>query len=166
MTAGRKSLPNEIKKLRGTDQPCRMSESIDVPKIGDISQIINVSKLKILKTKRSKQIFKDKANQLIQLNILTAIDFEQLAIYAHSLDTLFDCIDNISSSGKFSEVYDENGRILRFIQNPYLKLYQDMVQICSKIGSDFGFTPVSRMKFKVESKENDPLQELMKQFNS
>ena len=164
MTAGRKSLPNEIKKLRGTNQPCRTKETIDVPKIGDISQVINVSKLKVLKTKRSKQIFKEKANQLITLQILTEIDFEQLAIYAHSLDTLFDCIDNIASSGKFSEVHDENGRILRFIQNPYLKLYQDMVQICSKIGSEFGFSPVSRMKLHTKPEEKDPLQELMKQF--
>ncbi|HNX12823.1 MAG TPA: phage terminase small subunit P27 family [Paludibacteraceae bacterium] len=164
MNAGRKSLPNEIKKLRGTDQPCRVKETIDVPKVGDISQVINVSKLKVLKTKRAKQIFKEKANQLIALQILTEIDFEQLAIYAHSLDTLFDCIDNITASGKFSEVHDENGRILRFIQNPYLKLYQDMVQICSKIGSEFGFSPVSRMKLHAKPEEKDPLQELMKQF--
>lgn len=164
MTAGRKPIPNNLKKLRGTDQPCRLKDSIEAPTVNDISKIVNTSKLKVLKTKRSKQIFKEKANQLIQLQVLSEIDFEQLAIYCQSLDLLFECIDELSK-GKFVEIFDENGRILRFIQNPYLKLYQDMVQICNKIGSEFGFTPVSRMKLHTKTVGKDPLEELMKQFN-
>jgi P27 family predicted phage terminase small subunit len=160
---GRKALPNAVKKLRGTDQPCRMNETIDVPAIGSIDQVVDVRKLKVLKTRRSKQIFKEKANQLIRLKILTEIDFEQLAIYANSLDMLFDCIDELSK-GKFQEVHDENGRVLRFIQNPYLKLYREMIDVVNRIGSDFGFSPVSRMKLKTKQEEKDPLAELLKQF--
>lgn len=165
MTQGRKPLPNELKKLRGTDQPCRLKDSIEAPAVNDISKIVNTSKLKVLKTKRSKQIFKEKANQLIQLQILSDIDFEQLAIYSNSLDLLFHCIEQISESGHFIEVYNEFGKIEKYIPNPYLKLYQDMVQICNKIGSEFGFTPVSRMKLHTKTVGKDPLEELMKQFN-
>lgn len=163
MGQGRKSIPNEVKILRGTDQPVRMKQSVDVPKIKSIDEIVNVSKLKVLKSVRAKKIFKDKANQLIGLNILSEIDFEQLAIYAHSLDVLFECMDKIDEY-KFKEVITAKG--IQIVTNPYLKLYREMNEICSKIGSDFGFSPVSRMKLHTKSEEKDPLQELMNQFKS
>lgn len=161
---GRKALPREIKQLRGTLKKGRDTGEITADKITEISEILDTKKLKTLKTRRSREIFREKANQLIKLNILTDIDFEQLAIYAYSLDILFDCMDEISK-GKFREVYDDNGHIIRFIQNPYIKLYREMIEVCNKIGGDFGFTPVSRAKLAPRQQEADPLAELMKQFS-
>jgi len=146
---GRKALPREIKQLRGTLKKSRDTGEITTDKITD---------------RRSREIFREKANQLIKLNILTDIDLEQLAVYAYSLDILFDCMDEISK-GKFREVYDDNGHIIRFIQNPYIKLYREMIEVCNKIGGDFGFNPVSRAKLAPQQQEADPLADLMKQFS-
>lgn len=165
MGAGRKTIPNELKKLRGTDQPCRMRDELNTEKVTDIGQIVSAKELKVLKTKRSKQIFKDKANQLIELKLLTELDYEQLALYAHSLDVAFECIEQLAKNGKFVEVHDENGILQRIIENPYLKLYNSMISICVKIGSEFGFTPVSRMKLSVKTEEKDPFIELLSQYN-
>jgi P27 family predicted phage terminase small subunit len=163
MSKGRKKIPDQIKTLRGTDQPCRMNGNTNTEPISDISAIVNTGQLRILKTASAKKIFKEKANQLIQLKNLTEMDLEQLAIYANNLDELFNCMKELKK-GKFREQYDENGLIVRFVENPYLKLYKDLQPLIAKTASEFGFTPVSRMKFSTHSEEKDPLTELMKAF--
>ena len=157
MTKGRKILPNAVKKLRGTDQPVRMRNEISTEKV--IS--VNARNIKCLTTKRSRMIFTQKANQLIALGILTTQDFESLAIYSNSLDMLFDCIENLKDE-KFSKVTTEKG--FYWMPSPYLKLYREMVDIVNKIGSEFGFTPVSREKIQAPPVENDPLADLLRQF--
>lgn len=129
-----------------------MKSNIDVPVVSSIKL---TKGNKILKTQRSKKIFNEKANQLLHIGILTELDIEQLAIYAYSLDELFVCIDEIKNVGRFKEIYDENGHVLRFIENPYMKRYREMFEIVNKIASDFGFTPVSRMKFRELGKPNE-----------
>jgi len=160
---GRKSIPDTIKRLRGTDQPCRLSGEVNTDPIEDIVEIVNSGQLRVLKTKRAKDIFKEKANQLIQLKVLTKMDFEQLAIYAHNVDMMFTCMAELKK-GKFKEIHDEEGNIIRYVENPYLKLYKDLIPLINKMASEFGFSPVSRMKFNHKSDEADPLQALLKQF--
>lgn len=155
---GRKELPAKIKQLRGTEQKCRVKTEIDVQKVFSI----DAKKLKVLKTKRSRDIFTEKANQLIALGILTENDFEQLAIYANSLDIVFECMEK-TKSDKFEKIETSTGHY--YIPNPYLKLYRDMVEIVNKIGSEFGFSPVSRTKLAHKPVEIDPLAELLKQFD-
>ena len=166
MGRGRKPLPDQIKSLRGTDQPCRMRGEIETDKILEISQIVDLKNFKVLKSKRAKDIFVQKANQLIKLKLLTDMDIEQLVVYASSLDILFDCIREMKK-GMFKELYDDFGKIKSYLANPYIKQYREMIDITNRIGSDFGFSPVSRMKLKAEpEKEKDPLQKLFEQFNS
>ena len=94
MAKGRKPIPDQLKALRGTDQPCRMSGKVDtVDRISDIREITSTKKMKLLPTKRAREIFKSKANQLIGLGILTELDIEHLAVYANSLDVLFSCME-------------------------------------------------------------------------
>lgn len=156
MTKGRKVLPSKIKTLRGTNQPCRIGTELNVTPI--INPIKGVSKSCPLKNKRAKKIFIEKSNQLIANGILTDFDIEQLSIYAYALDQAYTCMENISDQGLFKEIFDDNGNILRYVQNPHLPLFRDMVDIANKIGSDFGFSPVSRQKIKAETpKDEDDL---------
>jgi len=153
--AGRKKIPNELKKIRGTDQPCRMDNENNFDTIQDIEQITNANQLKVLKSKRAKDIFKQKANQLMQLKLLTELDLEQLAVYANNMDMIFKCIQELKK-GHFKEIHDENGYLLRYIENPYLKMYRDLLTVTNKMAGDFGFNPISRNKFTIEPpKEKD-----------
>lgn len=146
---GRKPISNELKRLRGTDQPVRMRDE------GNSEILTRVSTPAVLKSRRARKIFKDKAALLIAQRVLTQNDIEQLTIYSYSLDTVFECIENMEE-GKFKPLKDEKGRIYKFIENPYLTLYRQMVEIVNKIGSDFGFNPVSRSKVKgAEKKQTD-----------
>lgn len=149
MSRGRKPIPDELKILRGTDQPCRMSGKMNVvDKITDIKQITSCSKLKMLPTKRAKDIFKQKANQLIALNVLTELDLEQLAVYANSLDLVFDCLEGMREPA--IPKYDKEGHLTGYVAPPELALYRQMVEIVNKIGSDFGFSPISRQRINTD----------------
>jgi P27 family predicted phage terminase small subunit len=153
---GRTKNLNEIKRLKGTDQPCRMqTNSIELPLMQNVSKISDAKKLSVLKNKRAKDIFKDKANQLFAIGILSDLDFEQLAIYSNNLDQIFTCISELKK-GMFVERFDENGNIVGFVQNPYLKLYKELININNKIANDFGFTPLSRQKFTSPQTEDKP----------
>lgn len=159
MSKGRKALPDNVKKIRGTNQKCRMSGSISVEGTS-IKEISSTKNLKILRTKRAKDIFKTKANQLIAQNILTEFDLEQLGIYAVALDKCYECIEQmdtlvtteISSSGT------------KLVVSPYVKMFKDMTTIVNQIGSAYGFTPVDRQKLKAEAPtQEDDLARFMKE---
>ena len=152
MAKGRKAIPNEIKALRGTDQPCRMKDEVSVDRIQYFFE--KIPKNSPLKTKRAKKIFIEKANQLVASKILTAMDLEQLSMYAYSVDVVYQAMEAIGEMGHFQEIHDENGYLLRYVENPYLKLFRDHVKIANEIGANFGFSPVSRQKIQI-SKEED-----------
>lgn len=167
MSRGRKPLPDNIKKMRGTDQKCRMrGEGLSVPKIKDLKRITSTRGIRLLKSERSKRIFISKCNQLIAIGILTETDLDQISIYSDALDKYYTCISELQQKGMFSPRYDVNGNVIGFISNPYLKLYQDLAILINKIGSDFGFSPVQRQKIKIEKpKELNPIEELTKLIN-
>lgn len=159
MARGRKPLPDAVKVMRGTDQPCRMSGSDGVEKLTDIRQITSAARLKLLPTKRSREIFKAKANQLIALRVLTELDLEHLAVYANSLDVLFSCLDGMREPAKPRR--DKDGNLVGYIQPPELTLYRQMVDQVNRIGAEFGFTPVSRQRINQgPPEEKDELEEV------
>ncbi|RHJ76232.1 P27 family phage terminase small subunit [Parabacteroides sp. AM08-6] len=161
MGKGRKATPDAIKILRGTDQPCRMSGCVDnADKITDVKRILSTSRLKLLPTKRAKEIFKTKANQLIALGVLTELDIEHLAVYANSLDVLFTCMEGMRKPAE--PKYDKNLQLTGYITRPETKMYKQMVDDVNRIGAEFGFTPVSRQRINQTQPENeDPFKNLL-----
>ncbi len=154
MSKGRKALPDAVKKLRGTGQPCRLSGATDhVDKISDIKKISSTAQLKLLPTKRARNIFKQKANQLIGLGILTELDIEHLAVYANSLDILFGCMDGMREPAIAK--YNKSGYLIGYVPHPEIAMYKQMVEHVNRIGSEFGFTPISRQKINQPSAEDE-----------
>lgn len=162
MAKGRKPIPDQLKALRGTDQPCRMSGKVDtVDRISDIREITSTKKMKLLPTKRAREIFKSKANQLIGLGILTELDIEHLAVYANSLDVLFSCMEGMRKPPV--ERKDKAGRLLGYVAPPEIAMYKQMVDHVNRIGAEFGFTPMSRQRINAEPPgEEDELGDLIK----
>jgi P27 family predicted phage terminase small subunit len=146
---GRKIIPDQIKVLKGTDQKCRLNSGMNIQTIKSIDEI-KASNKSILKSKRAKKIFLEKANQLINYKMLSVLDLEQLVVYAFSLDELFMAMDQIQKPDfeRFIRVSDKLNEVSRYVENPHLKYFRDLFFIVNKIGSDFGFSPVSRIKMK------------------
>ncbi len=164
MPAGRPPKPNELKSLQGTSRKDRMIESLDVIKFENITQLKAIN-VKGLETAMSKKIFNERSGQLIANKMLAPQDIDQLIIYSNAMAMIIECTKNMKK-GHFNEVFDDFGKVKGYIPNPYLKLFKEMSEIVTKIGSEFGFSPLSRMKFKLDVDEKkDPFQEMMDKFN-
>lgn len=158
--AGRKAIPNALKKVRGTDQPVRMREELSVNPLTE--PITKLPKDSPLKTARAKKIFIEKANQLIALGVLTSLDLESLSLYASTLDTVYTCLAELKKGPEFERVKDKNG-VIKYVPNPYRQLLHNSIEIVNKIGGDFGFTPVSRQRISVKPpEEKNALEEFLK----
>lgn len=150
MGKGRPKILDEVKRLRGTDQPCRMSGGSDqTEKLTNINQITSTAKLKVLKTKRAKDIFKTKANQLIALGVLTEMDIEHLALYAFSLDFVFTCMTDIMDN------VDSGERMMDGIAVKEVNTMFKAFDYVNRLGAEFGFTPMSRQKMNQSPKEEE-----------
>lgn len=139
--AGRNKTPDALKRLRGTDQRCRLS--------GDDSMTDALSSLSEAKppawlTTVGKKIYREKAQQLISIGVLTELDLGLLAMYANSYSLAVDAIVQIGKQGKAATVKNDEGQVVSFLLNPYLKIYTDNIKIINTIGSQFGFSPSSR----------------------
>ena len=159
--AGRKPIPNELKKLRGTDQPVRMRDELSVEPI--VTPFLSVPKGIPLKSKRAKQIFLGKANQLIALRVLTAFDIESLSLYANTLDTAYTCIEKLGEKDaeEFTMNVNEKSGVVSYTPNPYRGLLRESIELVNKIGGEFGFTPVSRQRIATQPVEKDELEDFL-----
>ncbi len=139
MTKGRKNLPAEIKKLRGTAQPCRETTSGDIA----LARLTDVKPPSWLDG-MAKKIFRSKAKQLIALNVLTILDIDLLALYAQSYSLIVEALGKIKEEGKFNTLYNDEGQIIGFVENPYMKVYRDNFDKVQKLAGHFGFSPATR----------------------
>lgn len=139
MAKGRKNLPAEIKQLRGTAQPCREKES-GSNAVARLTDVKPPSWLDMM----AKKIFKSKAEQLIALRVLTVLDIDMLALYAQSYSMIVEALQKIKEEGKFNTLYNDEGQIIGFVENPYMKVYRDNFDKVQKLSSHFGFSPATR----------------------
>lgn len=136
---GRPAMPDELKRLRGTDQPCRMSGDSDLEGLNYLDKVASPAWL----TTEGKRIFRAKSRQLSALRMLTDMDIDQLAIYASSYAMVMEAIEALQKEGAVIVSETENG--VRREANPYNKIYHDNIKVVNQIGSQFGFTPVSHV---------------------
>lgn len=165
MGAGRPKKPTELKALQGTSRKDRETKSLEVIKFDDITQLRAIN-VKGLESVTAKRIFNDRANMLIANKMLSPQDLDQLIIYSNAMSLVIECSKH-TKKGLYTEIKDEDGNFKSWAPNPYLKLFKDMSEVVTKIGAEFGFSPLSRMKFKLEPEiKKDPFQELLDSYNN
>ena len=164
MSGGRPTKPAELKNLQGTSRKDRQISSLEVMKFDDITQLKAI-RVDGLHSAKSKQIFNATANILITNRMLAPQDIDKLIIYANAMALVKTCSKEIK--GKiFTETHDKEGNINGYTQNPHIKLFKEMSEIVDKIGSEFGFDPLSRMKIKSTPEEKeDEFAKLQREFN-
>lgn len=166
---GRPLEGNEMKRMNGTDRPYKMREEM-----AGLNPLTSVEIPKCLKTISAKRIFRDKADQLISIRVLTELDIDMLILWAQSEDITFECIKIMKKDGMFItktkgekirklkdtpigfKSYDETPkvkkriapevRITGYIIHPVMKLYNENVKILDRLAAHFGFSPAARTK--------------------
>lgn len=143
---GRKALPDQVKKLRGTDQPARMKGTMEIP------SIVKLPKPPEWMNQYSKTIYKETGNSLIALKILNPINFNLFVAYAQQLGTHFEAEaqmvdERIHNMGNASGNYT--------IPKALHKISKDSLEKAVMLASQFGITPATEGKIRRTNDSKD-----------
>lgn len=154
--AGRKRIPDEIKKLKGTAQKCRLAKT---PATNNAMGVMIVPpKPPTWLDKQARKIFSVKAAQLSLVGIVTPFDVELLSAYAASMSLVVQASTEIQSQGITIIHATKTGVVT--VSNPAIKIMNDNIKVINQIGAQFGFSPSSRASImalvaKKETKKDD-----------
>lgn len=155
---GRSKLPDAVKKMRGTSRKCR---AVDVSVIEDnaVTELSSVTAPKHLNAE-AKRIYKILVQQLFSMKMLMPIDEVALSIYCNAVVTIHKMQQALDKDGYVTYIKDEEGNITGVTVNPMQKILKDAINTANTIGSQFGWSPVARMKLvsmlaNTDEKKND-----------
>ncbi len=143
---GRKKLPNELKSLRGTDQPCRMSDNNTTP----TTSVTALPKSGLKGT--AKKIFAVVATELINKNLLDIVSVDLVVAYAREMALYHDSMRDLETEGYTIEVTTKNGTAT--IINPKRKIAESALSNAKSLATEFGFTPASRNRVQAMLTDN------------
>ncbi|MDD3039494.1 phage terminase small subunit P27 family [Bacteroides sp.] len=136
MPRGKQKQSNEIKVLRGTDQPCRMTPQSDMTKLESLPKV----RLK----GTAKKIFEYTATELLHKKLLEVVGVDLLVAYAREMAIYHDLMLEVEKEGFTIEVETKNGTMTQI--NPKRKIAESALANAKSLASEFGFTPASRGK--------------------
>ena len=135
---GRKKLPDNIKALRGTDQPCRMSEKPAV----QTAMVVKLPKVGLKGT--AKKIFAVVATELMHNNLLDVYGVDMIVAYAREMALYHDMMTEVEREGVTIEVVTKNGVVTQI--NPKRKVAEGALASAKSLATEFGMTPSSRSR--------------------
>jgi P27 family predicted phage terminase small subunit len=143
--AGRKPISNELKVLKGTNQPCRMRDEVRYERI---TKIPNPPKYF---NNHSKRIYKITAQELAKKGILDVVNINAVIMYAGEMGKYMEA----------QEILAEEGRILTEItkfgekkyRNPLDKMSSEYYANAIRLACELGVTPASASKVKEKPRE-------------
>ncbi len=136
---GRKSLPTQVKKRRGTLRLCRMN-----PNEPGYEQMANLPDAPEVLSDYGKEIYYDTARELIGEGILTKISFPIFVMYVIEISRYYDAQEHIKQMKPVAFVEGPTGRKLSI--NPYHRIAMDALANAVRIACEFGLTPSSQQK--------------------
>lgn len=135
---GRKKLPDELKSLRGTDQPCRMAGS-DVP---GTTAVVTLPRSGLKGT--AKKVFEVVAMELIHNRLLDVVGIDLVVAYAREIGLYHDLMRELEKKGYTIDVETKFGTMT--VINPKRKVAESALMNAKALAVEFGLTPVSRSR--------------------
>ena len=147
MGKGRKAIPDELKSLRGTNQPCRMTGGDAAM---DKVSVIPKSGLK----GTAKKVFEIVASELIHKNILEIVGLDLLVAYAREMALYHDTMRELEKEGFTVEVETKHGTTT--MVNPKRKVAESALSNAKALAGEFGMTPATRNRVAALLTSPDP----------
>lgn len=147
---GRYKLPAEVKALRGTTRKHREETSggwLETASSG-------VTVPSDLKGDAAK-IYKERVTMLYAMKLLQPIDVDALRLYSNAMASAIKIQKELDKEGFTVIESDKDGRLCKVSVNPLAKVLKDMINTVNTIGSQFGWSPVSRMRLQAIAKEDE-----------
>lgn len=136
---GRLPLPEKVKQVRGTARKSRKREEIVAPPV-ELVDIVVPPHLK----GEAKKIYQQKVRQCFALGILAEIDADALTLYAWEMAELLKLQQRLAKEDYVVEEMTKSGVVMK--AHPLVKVVQAKLSTVNAIGSQFGWSPVSRIR--------------------
>lgn len=140
---GRKPLPANVKRLRGTDQPCRMNKLEPNPGTDCIVPPVRLSE-------KAMEHWDKTVETLTAANMITNVDAQALAAYCVNFTTWHDAIVEVDKEG--AVITGASGIPQR---SPHLIVAEKALVSMMKFLTEFGMTPSSRTRVNVVKEKED-----------
>ena len=150
--SGRRPISNELKKLKGTDQPCRMREEVKfeaITRIPPPPRYFN---------KYSKKLYKTTCNKLAFLGLLSDINLPIVIGYASMMGKYLEAEEELASTGRLFETFNEKTGEKKIVRQPLDRMATEYLDSARKYAVELGITPSSMSRVKpAETKKKNKL---------
>ena len=139
MGKGRKKLSDADKRLRGTDQPCRMDGNL--PAV--VAPATVLPKAKGLKG-TAKKIYQVVGMELASKGLLDVVNIDLLTSYCREMALYQDMMKDLESEGYTITVATKTGSVTQI--NPKRRIAENALVAAKTLASEFGISPASRAR--------------------
>jgi|DEB0MinimDraft_6_1074348.scaffolds.fasta_scaffold50120_2 P27 family predicted phage terminase small subunit len=156
---GRKPLPTEIKKKKGTLQKCRTLEDEVQPET-----VSEAPPAPVWLSEIGKQEWDRVIDYLISNNLLASCDLSIVAFYCNEVSVYIESEQQLRQNSRMIAYKDEKGKIKHAQQVPLQIIARKSLESAMKIAAEFGFTPSSRTRIGTQGQntsEQDPFTKIL-----
>lgn len=150
MAKGRKSISDSQKRLRGTDQPCRMTQA-NLPATVT-SSVPSIPKSGLKGT--AKKVYTLVATELMNRGALDVLSADLIIAYSREMALYHDMMRDLEKEGMTVTVETKHGSIKQV--NPKRKVAEGALSAAKSLASEFGLSPASRARVLALFIDNAP----------
>ena len=141
MTKGRKTISDSQKRMKGTDQKIRLTES-NAPALPIISKLPPPKNL----SSTGKKIYRSVGRLLMNLNILNELNFPQFYQYCKETELYYDIMLTMPNTDDLiHSIYDGNMNKVTKVK-ALRKIAESALSNSKILASEFGLTPAAQAK--------------------
>ena len=142
MSKGRKKTSDASKRLRGTDQPCRM-DGVDFPAV--IAPASELPKVKLKGT--AKKVYAVVGTEFLNKGLLDVVNIDLLTSYCQEMALCQDMMRDLEKEGYTVMVATKSGTATQI--NPKRKIAENALIAAKTLAAEFGISPASRARVAV-----------------
>lgn len=136
--AGRKKIPEHKKKLRGTDQPCRMDKNVVAT-----TAITTLPKSGLKGS--AKKVFELVATELFNNKLLEVVGLDLVVAYSREMALYHELMKEMEKDDEYT-IKTTTKKGTTVIINPKRKIAESALANAKSLAIEFGLTPASRSR--------------------
>ena len=141
MTKGRKSTPDSVKRMKGTDQPVRLrgDKKMDLPVITKLPSPRGL-------TPKGRKIYKRVGKLLMDLGILNEMNFSHFYQYVKETELYLETMSKMPTAEEMIHTITDANDNTHTRVKALRKIAQDALKNSKELGAEFGLTPTAQAR--------------------
>tara|TARA_R100001443_G_scaffold94676_1_gene101199 strand:+ start:164 stop:628 length:465 start_codon:yes stop_codon:yes gene_type:complete len=141
MGKGRPPKPTALKRMAGTDQPCRVNENEM-----QVSRLANIPDAPMQLSEYGQREYEIVCTELHSKRMLHLVDLSLVTAYANEMGLYVEMEQKLKTLGRIDEFFNEDGALTKRQAKPEQRIANDALAKALKIACQFGLTPSARTR--------------------